>query len=56
MPKNLVNFIHEWVKINNNKIIGNTKFDDIAPTNISNNYYWDQVSLNMFLENTNIIL
>ena len=46
VPKNLVNFIHEWVKINNNKIIGNTKFDDIAPTNISNNYYWDQVSLN----------
>ena len=47
VPKNIIQeFTTEWLSVSNESEIDDVKIDDMAPTHIVNQYYWDQVSLN----------
>ena len=47
VPKNIIQeFTATWLSVSNKNEIDNVKIDGMAPTNIVNKYYWDQVSLN----------
>ena len=39
-------FLDEWYRMSTEPIIDNVHYRGIAPTDIENSYYWDQVSLN----------